>query len=683
MGRLFIFLPALFVAGIIFPAGASGCGSIDSLPYVSQLPPLIDREVFFDDPQIASGRVSPDGRFISFRRPLGGVMNIWIKKIDEPFEDARPVTAETEQTIPSYFWSRDSRHILYLKDQAGDENFHVYSVDPFTAPEKESGVPKSQNLTDIENVRAVIYAVPRNTPDYIVIGLNDRDRRYHDVYRLHIHGGGRKLLFKNDQNIATWNVDDDGRLRLAGRRTEDGGTEILRVKGNSLDQVYKVSFDESVRVIRFHEDNDRVYMSTNKGEHIDLTRLVLFNPETGEESLVAKDPDQEVDFGGAIFSNVTDELLATYYTGDRRRIYFHNERLRKDYEIIRSELPEGDIRFGSRTEDERLWLVTVTSDVNPGVTYLYDREAGEVTLQYRLRPGLPTEHLASMTPIRYPARDGLNIPAYLTVPKGVERKDLAVIILPHGGPWIRDTWGYRPHVQFLANRGYAVLQPNFRGSAGFGKKFLNAGNQQWGTGYMQHDITDGVKYLIEKGLGHPDRIGIYGGSYGGFATLAGLAFTPDLYSAGVSFVGPSNIITLLESIPPYWEPGISIFHKRVGDPDDPEDRERLIRQSPLFSASQIKAPLLVVQGANDPRVSIHESDQIVVAMRELGRHVEYLVAPDEGHGFRRPDNRIAFHVAMERFFSEHLGGRHQEEVPGHIAETLEAINVDVSQVELR
>ncbi len=677
-------IPLLFATLVLLIVAAPVLMSDDQqLPYLDQLPPLIDREIFFDDPEIASGQLSPNGEFITFRRQLDGVMNIWIKGIDEPFEDARPVTAEKERPVPGYFWSRDSRYILYVNDQDGDENFNVYAVDPLAEVDEETGVPPSRNLTDLEEVRAQIYSVPKNTTEYMIIGLNDRDQRYHDVYRLHIESGEKELLYKNEDEIVGWNVDDDGNLRFASRQTADGGTEILQYVDGAFEQVYEVDFEESAGIVRLHEDGEHVYLVTNKGDDVDLMRFVLFNPATGEKTLIEKDPEGEVDFAGATFSDVTDEMLATYYIGDRRRMYFHNDQFKQDYETIREQVPEGDISFTSRTEDEQLWLVSVTRDVDPGATYLYDRETGEVTFQYRPRPDLPTEYLAEMIPMRYTARDGLEIPAYLTIPQGVEPENLAVIVLPHGGPWARDTWGYRSQAQFFANRGYAVFQPNFRGSTGYGKEFLNAGNKEWGTGYMQHDITDGVKYLIEEGIADPERVGIYGGSYGGFATLAGLAFTPDLYAAGVSFVGPSNIITLIESVPPYWEPIIKMFHKRVGNPDDPEDYEMLKEQSPLFSADQIQVPLLVVQGANDPRVKKHESDQIVVAMRDLGREVEYIVAPDEGHGFRRPENRISFYVAMEEFFAQHLGGRYQEEVPDNIAQRLEEITVDVDEVELR
>ncbi|MEX2397948.1 MAG: prolyl oligopeptidase family serine peptidase, partial [Balneolales bacterium] len=343
---------------------------------------------------------------------------------------------------------------------------------------------------------------------------------------------------------------------------------------------------------------------------------------------------------------------------------------------------DGQINITSRTADENIWMVNVNSDTDPGSSYVYARDEGDLELLYQSRPDLPSEHLAEMRAVRYTSRDGLEIPAYLTLPKGREPGNLPVIINPHGGPWARDHWGYNATAQFLANRGYAVLQPNFRGSTGYGKEFLNAGNKEWGTGAMQHDITDGVEYLINEGIADPDRIGIYGGSYGGYATLAGLTFTPDLYSAGVSFVGPSNIITLLNSIPPYWEPVRKMFSIRVGNLDDPQELEMLKEQSPLFSAEQIAAPLLVIQGANDPRVKKAESDQIVAALRDLNREVEYIVAPDEGHGFAGRENRLAYIADMERFLSEHLGGLYQEEMSNEIWERLDEIKVDITTVTL-
>ncbi|RQD60648.1 MAG: S9 family peptidase [Desulfonatronovibrio sp. MSAO_Bac4] len=646
----------------------------NELSYLDQLPLLLDRELFFDDADIDGARLSPDGKSIMFRQRYNGVMNIWVKSIGEPFEMARPMTADS-RPVHGFFWSRDSRLILYVQDQDGDENYNLFAVNPAHEPDPETGVPAPKIITEYQDVQTRIFSVPREDHEHIIIGINERDPSLHDAYRVNLNTGERELIFENTQNITGWTFDDYGKLRFVSRQTPDGGSEILRVEEDELQQVYQVAFGESAWITRFCEDNERVYMVTNKGDDVDLSRLVIFDPETGRKELVQKDPKGEVDFGGAIFSELTHELLATFYVGDKARIYFHDEQFKEDYEQIRSQITEGDIHFRSRSDDENTWLIVVSRDIDSGSVYTFDRNTQEVDLLYRSRPDLPSDHLAFMEPIRYKSRDGLSIPAYLTLPRGPEPENLALVVLPHGGPWVRDTWGYDPQVQFLANRGYAVLQPNFRGSSGFGKSFLNAGNKEWGTGYMQHDITAGVKYLIDKGIADPERVAIYGASYGGFAALSGLTFTPDLYAAGISNVGPSNIITLIESVPPYWLPVIRTFHLRVGDPDDPEDRARLKEQSPLFSADQIKAPLLVVQGANDPRVIQRESDQIVEVLREKGRQVHYLVAPDEGHGFTARENRLALFVKMERFFSRYLGGRSQTQVDPDIAQRLEEITV--------
>ncbi len=676
------FTATLVVVLMLLTGVACTCrADVEKQGYLDKLPPMIDREIFFGDPEIASGQISPDGKFISFRKPYKDVMNIWVKAIDEPFESARPITADTTRPVRGYTWSRDGKYILYVQDKGGDENYHAYAVDPAEKLAPGQDVPTARDLTPVEGVRAALYLMPKKTPNIIYIGLNDRDERYHDVYRLDIETGERTLIRQNDDGIAGWIFDLDGNLRLATKQTDDGGTEIFRMDGDEYVSIFICSNEENANPIRFHKDGKRFYMETNKGEDVDLSRLVLFNPETGEQEIVESDPEGEVDFAGTSFSNKTDELIATYYVGDRLRIYWKNKEFEKDYKKLKKKLPDGDVYLGNLTRDDRLALVYVTSDTDPGATYMFDREKGEVELLYRPRPDLPVEHLAPMKPIKYKSRDGLVIHGYLTVPKGVKAKNLPVIVMPHGGPWARDRWGYDPYAQFLANRGYAVLQPNFRSSTGYGKKFFNAGKRKWGD-EMQDDITDGVNYLIDKGISNPDQVGIFGGSYGGYATLAGLAFTPDVYAVGVSFVGPSSLITLLKSIPPYWETMRTFFTEHMGDPENPEDIERLKRQSPLYSAEKIKAPLLVVQGANDPRVKKVESDQIVVALRDLDREVEYMVAPDEGHGFAGEENRMAFVVAMEKFIARHLGGRYQESVQEDIHKRLDEIMVDVETVEL-
>jgi len=649
----------------------------------AQAPPLLDRELFFGNPQVAGGQISPDGRYLTFTRPHEGVMNLWVKGVDEPFEAARLLTAD-ERPVFSYFWTPDARYVLYVQDKGGDENFHVFRIDPTAAADPATGAPPATNLTPADGARAFIYSVPRDRPGVALVGLNDRDRAWHDLYEVELSTGERTLLVENDRQITGWTFDHAGRAHLASRTDlQTGGTEILRVREGTLGEtVYTCSVTETCGAVRLHPDGRQAYLMTNRGDR-DLTEFVLLDLDSGRETLVERDPEGEVDFAGAVFSNLTNQLQITYYIGDRIRLYAHDGALSDDLAFLRQRLPDGDVLPGSRTRDERTMLVSVNRDVEPGAVYVFDRDARTVERLYTSRPDLPTEHLAEMRPIRYEARDGTQIPAYLTLPKGVPAQNLPVVVFPHGGPWARDIWGFDRYAQFLANRGYAVLQPNFRGSTGFGKAFLDAGNQEWGTGIMQHDLTDGVQYLVEEGIADPARVGIAGISYGGYATLAGLAFTPDLYAAGVSIVGPSNLITLLNSIPPYWEAVRQMFHERMGDPATPEGRALLEAQSPVFHADRIRSPLLVIQGANDPRVVQHESDQIVVALRDRGFPVQYIVAPDEGHGFRDELNQLAMITAMEGFLAEHLGGRRQEEVRPAIAERLAALTVDPATVTLR
>jgi dipeptidyl aminopeptidase/acylaminoacyl peptidase len=641
--------------------------------------PLIDREVFFGNPRIANAQLSPDGRWLSFVQPLDRVLNVWVKRLEEPFDAARPLTDDRERPVVQHLWSRDSVRVLFLQDRGGDENFHVHAVAPDAAPAPGARAPAPLDLTPGDGVQARIYALPERDPEHAIVGINDRDPRLHDVYRLDLAGGARTLIVANRDNVADWTTDLEGRVRLGHRQRQDGGWEILRVDGDGVVPIYACGPDEECRPLRFHRDGARAYVETNRGA-ADLSRLVLLDPETGATADVEEDPEGEADFGLALFAADTHELIATAYTGERVRWYPREERFARDLARARRELPAGDLGFRSLTRDGRRMLVSVVSDVEPGASWLYDREAGAFELLYRTRPEVPSEHMAPMTGVRYAARDGLEIPAYLTLPKGAEPRGLPAVLFVHGGPWARDAWGFNNIVQFLANRGYAVLQPNFRGSVGFGKRFLNLGNRQWGTGTMQHDLSDGVRWLIERGIADPERVGILGGSYGGFAALAGAAFTPELYAAAVSIVGPSSIPTLLESIPPYWEPVRRTFGVRVGDAGVPAELERLRSQSPLYSASRIRAPLLVVQGANDPRVKKSESDQIVRALRDLGRSVEYLVATDEGHGFASEESNQALFAKIEEFLAVHLGGRHQSELPARVRRRLEALTVDVASV---
>ena len=641
---------------------------------------LLDRELFFGNPKYSSAQISPDGKFLSFLKPYNGVRNVWFKKIDEPFDAAKPLTAD-KRPVPGYGWSRDGKYIIYVQDKGGDENFQAFAVDPESPIDSETGVPSYKNLTPIDGVRVQFLAAPKNRPDILMLGINDRNPELHDVYEVNLATGERKLIRKNDEGFIAWSFDLDGKLRLGMRQTPTGGMELLRIDGDKQEKIHESTYEESFGVVRFHKDGKRIYLSTNVGEDIDLSRLVLMDVESGNFEVVESDPEKQVDFGGASFDAATDELIATSYVGDRLRIYPHEEKTKVDLEFLKKQLPNGDISLGSSTDDMRYHLISVSSDVDPGSIYLYDRHEQKLELVYRSRPDLPSSELANMKAIRYKSRDGMEIPAYLTLPKGVAAKNLPTIIYPHGGPWARDTWGYHPYAQFFANRGYAVLQPNFRSSTGYGKRFLNAGNRQWGTGAMQHDISDGVKYLIDQGIADKDRICIHGGSYGGYATLAGVTFTPDLYCCGMPYVAPSSLITLVESFPAYWRPLLEgTWYKRVGDPEKPADREYLEAISPLTHVDKIQVPLLVIHGANDPRVKQSESDQIVSELHGKGHAVEYIVAEDEGHGFRSEENRLALAVAMENFLARHLGGRVQKEVPAEVKSKLDSLIVDPSTI---
>ncbi|MDR4988694.1 MAG: S9 family peptidase [Bacteroidales bacterium] len=643
-------------------------------------PPLLDRQLFFDDPEISGGQLSPDGTYLSFLRPYNNNRNIWIKEREAAFSEAIPVTDRTDRPVMGYFWSRDGRYLLYVMDEGGDENFNIYALKPSEA--RSGFIPEARNITDLEGVRAQIYHIARTDHDVIFVGLNDRDPAWHDLYKLRISSGELTLLRENTNRYTSWVFDRDDRLRLASRSTLTGDNELWRLDDDGESIIYEWSMLENAYAAGFHADNQRIYLVSDKGDDRDKRKLFLMDVETLEKSFLEKDPENRVDFGGLWRSDRTGEVIATFYVDDRVRIYFHNEEYERHYNQVKTTLGKDmEVNFSSGTSDERMFMVSVYSDVQPASVYIYDMDNMMLNFQYTPRAYLEPEDMSPMLAISYPSSDGLEIPAYLTMPRGFGETMLPVVVFPHGGPWARDFWGFSTWVQFLANRGYVVLQPNFRGSTGFGKAFLNAGNREWGD-LMQDDITWGVKYLIEQGIADPERIGIFGISYGGYATLAGLAFTPELYAAGVSFVGPSNLITLLNSIPPYWEAIRKTFHERIGDPSDPADEARLVRQSPLFAADRIQTPLMVVQGENDPRVLKAESDQIVVALRDRGWPVTYLNAPDEGHGFARPVNNMAFIAAMEQFLALHLGGRYQPDMPEDVARRLEEITVDISTVTL-
>lgn len=641
-------------------------------------PPLIDRSQFFGEVTIDGAQISPDGKYISFLKPYHGTRNLWVKEAAAPFSTARPVSAEATRPIRVYFWSRDSKYLLYAQDAGGDENFNVYAIDPTQPADAATGVPPTRALTNLKGVQTQVYAAPKTKPDILYIGLNDRDAHWHDLYELHISSGEKTLLRKNTEQIANWDFDNDGNLRLAERTNGVGDTEVLRVDAEGFRQIYSCSVLESCNVSGFDAGNRAARLATNKGA-LDLIELESLDPATGSTTKIESDPENRVDLRDVLVSDVDYRVLFTSYEDSRPRRYFKDRAFEREYHWLTTQLPGKEINFGSHSQDENLWMLTAYSDTDPGTTYLWNRRAKTLTLQYLVREEIKREYLSPRQPFEFTSSDGLKIPGYLTLPKGLPSKNLPLVVWPHGGPWGRDVYGYDRFAQFLANRGYAVLQPNFRASTGYGKRFLNAGNGQWGR-KMQDDLTWGVKALVKAGTVDAKRVGIGGGSYGGYATLAGVAFTPTVYAAAVAYVPPSNLITLLDAIPPYWEAGRRQLYARMADPTTPAGKALLIAESPLTRARDIVTPLLVVQGKNDPRVNIRESNQIVAAVRDNGKPVEYLVAPDEGHGFARPINNLAMVTAMEGFYARYLGGRQQTDIPKDVAERLAVLTVDPKTV---
>ncbi len=649
---------------------------------LAQETPLLDRDLFFGNPEISGGQLSPDGKWISFLKAYDGIMNIWVKKFDEPFEKARVLTNSKRPTY-GYFWTHDSKYILYVKDNDGDENMNVFAVDPLDAYKTET-VAISRNLTPMKDVTAQIYEVSKKNPDVLMIGINDRDKAWHDLYQLNISTGALKLIYENKDRITGYDFDWNETLRVLSRTDEKGNTTMLRIdEGNVLTPIYETNVDESAYIAGWNEDNSKCYLVTNKGD-LDLSTLFLMDPKTKALTKMEGDPLNKVDFGALSLDQNTHKIISTSYTDDKKRIYWKDKTWEANYNYLIKKFPGREVDFQSATDDYKKFLVAVWGDKYAAEAYYFNADTKELILQYVPRPKLKEveKYLAEMKPVSYKSSDGLEIHGYLTIPVGKQLKNLPAVILVHGGPkGPRDNWGYNAFVQFLANRGYAVLQPNYRASGGYGKKFLNAGNMQWGK-LMQDDITWGVKYLIAQGIVDKNKIAIMGGSYGGYATLAGLAFTPDVYACGVDIVGPSNIFTLLESVPAYWESGRAFLYSMVGDPNTEEGKKRIQEASPLFSADKINRPLLIIQGANDPRVKKAEADQIVIALRNKGKQVSYLLADDEGHGFAKPVNNMAMFAEIEKFLAGILGGRYQESMPEDVAKRLNELRVNINSVTL-
>jgi len=644
---------------------------------------LIDRAIFFDNPEIAAGQLSPDGKYVSFMKEHKGIMNIWVKAFDEDFDDAKLLTT-SDSPLLGYFWTDDSKYILYVNDEGGDENLNIFSVNPYKEVE-EGVVPESKNLTPLEDVQARIFQVSKIDPDMLMVGINDRDKAWHDLYSLKISTGELTKILENDNRYIGYVFDWDENLRMVSRIDEEGNLQILKkLEDGSFEEVYATTVKEQAGVVSFNKDNSKCYLVSNKGE-VDLMTLYTMDMTTNEIELFESDPEEKVDFGNLFINSHTREIIATSYTYDKMKRYFKDKEWEKNFEYLAKQFPDREIGYSSFTKDYSKMLIVTYGDKYASEVYFFDPASKELILQYMPQPRLKEveNQLSTMQPVSYKSSDGLEIPAYLSLPNGKEAKNLPVVIFVHGGPkGPRDTWGFDGSVQFLNNRGYAVLQPNFRASGGYGKSFMNAGDKQWGK-LMQDDITWGVKYLVDEGIANKDKIAIMGGSYGGYATLAGLAFTPDVYTCGIDIVGPSNIFTLVESIPPYWEAGRKRMYEMVGDPDTEEGQKIMREASPLFSADKINDPLLIVQGANDPRVKKAESDQIVIALRDKEQTVDYLLAEDEGHGFRKPLNSMAMYAKVEEFLAEHLGGEYQKDMPDDVAETLKSLTVNIDEVEIK
>ena len=618
----------------------------------TQLPPLIPRETLFGNPERTRPQLSPDGQYLAYIAPdEKNVLQIWLRTVGQ--EDDRQLTDDKKRGIRMYFWTYKAQQLIYLQDSDGDENFHLYSVNI------ESDIVR--DLTPFQGVKAQPVDLDPEFPDEVLVGLNLTDRQKFDVYRINLNNGAVEFDTDNPGNVVSWTADATFQVRAATAATPDGGSELLfrETVDNPWETVRHWGPDDEGGAVSFSADGKTLYII---GSHdANAQRLIALDLATREETVMAE--DEQYDVGGILIHPTTRVIQAVSFYKDKVQWQVLDQSIAPDFEAI-TQVREGEFGVTNRTLADDTWLVAYTTDDGPVYYYSYDRESKSSTLLFSNQPELEELSLASMQPISYEARDGLTIHGYLTTPVGLEPKNLPTVLLVHGGPWARDNWGYSPIVQWLANRGYAVLQVDFRGSTGYGKAFLNAGNRQWAAA-MHDDLIDAVQWLVEQGIADPDKVAIMGGSYGGYATLVGLTFTPEVFTAGVDIVGPSNLVTLMQSIPPYWAPMLASMYHRVGNLETEE--EFLRSRSPLFFVDRIQKPLLIGQGANDPRVKQAESEQIVEAMKQANKPVEYVLYTDEGHGFARPENRLHFFAIAEAFLAKYLGGRSEPvgNIQGH------------------
>jgi dipeptidyl aminopeptidase/acylaminoacyl peptidase len=643
-------LRTLFLAGIamsVMPAMPSAR---------ADLPPLIPRDVLFGNPDKAAPQISPDGKMIAYLAPDDkNVLQVWVQKSNPATAvPAQKITNDEKRGIRQYFWAYDNKHILYLQDIGGDENFHLFATN---LESKET-----RDLTPFPGVRCQGVELDKHHPGVLLAGLNKRNKQAFDMHRIDIATGKETLDTQNPGTVLGWTTDADFQIRAATAANPKGGYDLLArdTPTGEWKTILHWTNEEQGQAAGFGPGKNDLYVIGN--HNANAMRLTKLDLATKKEDVVAE--DGEYDVSGAMIDDDKRIPLAVSFTKAKTEWKVLDAAVKADFDVLAKVRP-GEFLVQSKTADDTKWIVSYMTDDGPVAYYVYDRGTKKADFLFVNNSKLEGLKLAKMEPVEYKAKDGLMIRGYLTTPVGVEAKNLPTVLLVHGGPWARDTWGYNPLVQHLANRGYAVLQVNFRGSTGYGKQFLNAGNKQW-AGTMHQDLIDGVDWLTKKGISDPKKVAIMGGSYGGYATLVGLTFTPEVFACGVDIVGPSNIVTLLRSIPPYWAPMMKMFETRVGSLAD----ETALREiSPLHKADKITKPLLIGQGANDPRVKQAESDQIAEAVRKNGKELQYVLYPDEGHGFARPENRIHFFAVAEQFLAKHLGGRAEPvgEIKGNTA----------------
>tara|TARA_B110000977_G_scaffold40286_1_gene54188 strand:- start:747 stop:2576 length:1830 start_codon:yes stop_codon:yes gene_type:complete len=602
----------------------------------------IPLEDFFKNPEKSSYQISPNGSFYSYMAPYKNRMNIFIQKIGD--YSATQLTFEEKRDISGYFWPNNEQ-LVFLKDDAGDENFHLFGVDI------DGSNPIS--FTDFDGVRAQIIDDLPDQKDFIIIGLNKRNKQVFDPYRLNLKSGKISILAENPGNIQGWMFDHEGKLRIATAIVDGVNTSLLYrdSEQEEFKTIVTTNFKEGFSPQFFTFDNKNIIGTSNLGR--DKSVVVEFDPSTGKE-VKELYGNEDYDVGGVAYSRKRKVITAAYYNSWKSERHFFDQQSKALFEKVQNHLPGYEISVSGMSDDENIFIIRTYSDKSLGSYFIYNAKEDNLDKIIEVSPWIDENEMSNQLPISYNSRDGLKINGYLTLPKGYDMenaKDLPVVINPHGGPWARDEWGFNPEIQFLANRGYAVLQMNFRGSVGYGRKFWEASFKKWGR-EMQDDITDGTQWLIDQGIADKKRIAIYGGSYGGYATLMGLVKEPQLYAAGVDYVGVSNMFTFMKTIPPYWEPMLEMMYEMVGDVE--KDSAMLREVSPVFHVDKIKAPLFIAQGANDPRVNVDESDQMVKAMKEKGIEVEYLVKDNEGHGFRNEENKFDFYRAMEKFLSIQL-----------------------------